>query len=90
MMNKLSERRLREIIKEEYLKGIPDFVVLQAAEELAEKIKASLVKYTLLNKSTSQEEKQRVARSIDATVNDLESRVREVIKEHIWQFLRHV
>lgn len=79
---KLSLSTLKRIIREELLRGSPDFIFEDFAAELAEKVRKEFEKYLQANSATSSQS-QELREAAQIAFDDLKKEVYELIQEKI-------
>jgi hypothetical protein len=83
-------QQLREIINEEYLRGIPEFVLRQATTKYVDEIRQHLKAFVLLNKSENGVERKEALDSMNETVDSLEEKVNQLLQDELWAFTQQV
>jgi len=86
----LNEVQLRKLIKEEYLKGVPDFALRQTTEKYIEDVRKLMFRYVLANKNKNQIEQHQAIRAVDQVLEELEVKVNDLLEEELYQFVRSV
>lgn len=79
---KLSLSTLKRIIREELLRGSPDFIFEDFSAELAEKVRKEFEKYLQANSATSSQS-QELRAAAQIAFDDLKKEVYELIQEKI-------
>jgi hypothetical protein len=82
---KLTGTRLRKIIKEELVRGIPEFSVRQIAETCSEDVKRLIVSHINSN-SSSQQERIHMISQMNIIIEDLEKEVKDLIESKLSEF----
>lgn len=84
---KIEEHELRQIIREEYMRGVPEFMLRQASSDCVERIKQHINKYIQLKaQNPSHARDLRVMAS--SILSDLESEIYDLIESKLWQFMQ--
>lgn len=76
-----------DILAEEFIKGIPEFVLRQTTENYVEQIKDHLVKHILMWKSTTEAQRQLALAAADETMNDLEKKILNLLESSLHGFV---
>jgi hypothetical protein len=88
--NQISEDALRKIIREEFMRGIPDFALKQATEEFVDEIRRNMKRYILTNKSSNKQEQKHAFHAAEESLKSLEKKVNDLLDEHLYMFIRDV
>lgn len=83
---KLSVQQLRKLVREEYARGIPDFVTSTAASNCAEEMKRHLVRYVQQKAADPRAQRELLARA-NSSLEDMEKEIKEVIEKHMLDFI---
>ena len=83
---KLTVRQLRLLVREEYARGIPDFVTTTAASNCAEEMKRHLVRYVSQKAADPRTQRELLGRAI-SSLDEMEKEIKEVIEKHMMQFI---
>jgi len=87
---KMTIDELRSLIREEYLQGVPEFVLRQATERYVDEIRQHIKRFIVVSKSrdaTQQRESMTVANKV---LEELEEEVHELLEAKLYQFVRQV
>ena len=87
---KLTLAELRQIITEEYLRGVPEFQFQEASRKFCDEIKKHVQSFILLDKSSSREEQQDAIGAMNEQMAKLEEEVNALVEEKLWAFMSHV
>ena len=83
---KLTEKLLKQIIIEEYIRGVPEFMVREVVEDCASMIEGHLKRHIQLRAQSSFD-----ARELNENVNEmlekLKSEMFDLIESNIWSFM---
>lgn len=88
---KLSLKRVRELVREELLRGIPDFVLRQAASKFVGELRQHMLRYVnqIASDSTPASRADRI-QAINQTLVELENEIHELLEEKLMNYLRQV
>lgn len=79
------------MIREELLRGVPDFALREATSNFAREIKQNIVKYVNFSAGDSTPvDRAEKMRAIDETIAELESEMHELLQDKIYMFLQRV
>lgn len=82
----LTVKDLRRLVREEYARGIPDFVTTNAASNCAEEMKRHLVRYVQQKSNNPQMQRELLGRA-NSTLADMEKELKQVIEKHMMAFV---
>ena len=85
-MTKISIKDLRRLVREEYARGIPDFVTSNAALNCSEEMKRHLVKYVQQKAADPRMQRELLGRA-NSSLDEMEKEIKEVIEKHMMQFI---
>ena len=88
-MKKLNTKEKKQI-REEFLRGIPDYALKQATEDFVEEIKMYMKRYILSDKSKSSKEQKDAMIAAQESLDSLEVKVNDLLDEHLYMFIRNV
>lgn len=81
---------LRQLIKEEYLHGVPEWQLRQDTHEFVNQIRDRIKSYVLVNKSENNLDQQQAFSAMNDACDELEDRVYDVLEQELWSFTRRV
>ena len=84
-LKKLSVGQLRKLVREEYARGVPDFVTSNAASNCAEEMKRHLIRYVQQN-SADPSTSQRLMKLAALHLENMEEDIKKVIENHMLLF----
>jgi len=87
---KVRLREVRQIIREEALRGIPEFVLRQATQRYVEEIRAHLKRFILSNKSETAPDQRKSFAIANDVLEQLEEEANDLLEEKLFQFTRNV
>ena len=85
-IKKLTVGQLRKLVREEYARGIPDFVTSNAASNCVEEMKRHLVRYVQQKAADPRMQRELLARA-NSSLDDMEKEIKEVIEKHMMAFI---
>ena len=85
-MTKISIKDLRRLVREEYARGIPDFVTSNAASNCSEEMKRHLVRYVQQKAADPRTQRDLLGRA-NSSLDEMEKEIKEVIEKHMMQFI---
>lgn len=88
-LTRISIKDLRRLVREEYARGIPDFVTTNAASNCAEEMKRHLVRYVQQKANNPQLQRELLGRA-NASLEDMEKELKQVIEKHMMAFIYNV
>lgn len=83
---KLTVKELRKLIREEYARGIPDFVTTTAASNCAEEMKRHLVRYVSQKAADPRTQRELLGRA-NSSLNEMEKEIKDIIEKYMMQFI---
>lgn len=86
---KLTVRQLRLLVREEYARGIPDFVTTTAASNCVEEMKRHLVRYVQQKAADPKTQRDLLGRA-NISLETMEKEIKDVIEKHMMQFIYNV
>jgi hypothetical protein len=86
VISKLTLGQLRKLVREEYARGIPDFVTLNAASNCSEEMKRYLVRYVQQKANDPRMQRELLARA-NSSLDAMEKEIKEVIEKHMMAFI---
>ena len=85
-VTKISIKDLRRLVREEYARGIPDFVTSNAASNCSEEMKRHLVRYVQQKAADPRTQRELLGRA-NSSLDEMEKEIKEVIEKHMMQFI---
>lgn len=86
----INEKKDSQTVSEDYLRGIPDFVLREEASKCASNMKKHIAQFVLMNKSKSHDEQRVSMQAAQEIVDDFEKEVFELMQNKLWQYLRQI
>lgn len=78
---------VRQLIKEELLQGVPQFVIRSASETLVEALRNHIKKQIFSTKKEGAAQRHAIAEA-NVVLEKLESDVNELVKQALWQYIQ--
>ena len=85
-MTNISIQDLRRLVREEYARGIPDFVTSNAASNCSEEMKRHLVRYVQQKAADPRTQRELLGRA-NSSLDEMEKEIKEVIEKYMMQFI---
>lgn len=86
---KLTVKELRKLVREEYARGIPEFVASSAASNCVEEMKRHLVRYVQQKAADPKTQRDLLGRA-NVSLETMEKEIKDVIEKHMMQFIYNV
>ena len=86
---KFNLKDIRKMVKEEYSRAIPEFIVKQAVESCVEDLKRVMVNH-INSKSNSQQSRQKMIVRMNLNHEELEKELKNIVDEKISKFLSEI
>lgn len=80
---------VRRIIREEYLRGVPEFALRQATTKYVEEIRQQIKRYIITVKHTPAEQREAFAVA-NEVLEALEEKANDLLEDQLWSFVRNV
>lgn len=81
---------IRRAIREEYLRGVPEFVLRQATEKYVEEVRQHIMKFILTSKSDTGIDQRAAMAAANEVLEELNEEAFNLLEEKLWAFLRKV
>ena len=82
-------KTLRRIIREEFMRGVPEFVIRQAADDCVERVRQHVEKF-VQGRTQSQAEARQMMQVANETLADLEDEIFQTVQDKLWAFVQQV
>ena len=79
---------IKGVIREEVLRGVPEFVLRQATSRYIEEIRKSIFKHILLKKSFTEEQRRDALADAQETLEEIEDTMNDVLDDSLYSFTR--
>lgn len=76
---------LKDVIREEYMKGIPEFMLREATDECVGKIRNHMKRYIQQRAQNPKHARDMMAEA-NASLDELETEMYELVEKKIWKF----
>lgn len=83
---KLSEKLLKQLIAEEYMRGVPEFMVREVVEDCASKIEGHLKRYIQMRSQSSSEARE-LHENANEMLENLKNEMFDLVERNIWSFM---
>ncbi len=81
---------VRNVIQEEYLRGVPEFILRQATERYVEEIRRHILKFILTSKSDTGIDQRAAVAAANDVLEQFEEKANDLLEDQLWSFLRRV
>ena len=81
---------IRKLIREEYLHGVPEFVLRQATEKYVDEIRKYIIRFVLTDKSNTGSDQRAAIAAMNDVLEELEEKANDLLEDQLWNFLRRV
>lgn len=81
---------VRRAIREEFLRGIPEFVLRQATERYVDEIRQHVSKFIMANKSENGIDQQNALDAANDVLDDLQDESFDLLNDKLWTFMQRV
>jgi hypothetical protein len=81
---------VRRVIREEYLRGVPTFVLRQATERYVDEIRQHIKRFILMNKSVTDIDSRSAIAAANEVLDELEEKANDLLEDQIWSFIQKV
>lgn len=82
------ERRFRGIIREELLRGVPDFMLRRATDEYVQSLRRCVLPYVNRSVASQHERRESMAR-LNLALEELGNEVQALLQDRLFQYSRH-
>lgn len=86
---KLSVRQLKNLVKEDYMKGMPEFVLRQAADNCVNDVKKHIVKGISMRAKNATEQREMIA-AANVVLEELRAELYAKLEDKLFQFLQEI
>ena len=80
---------LRSIIREEFMRGVPEWALRQSTTEYVESIRQHITRYILNAKSENGFEQREAIAVMNETLEDLEEKVNAVLEDTLYSYVQN-
>lgn len=81
---------IRQIVREELLRGVPEFALRTATKKYVEELRRMIVRYVLVHKSGSSIERREALAAANEVLEQLEEKANDLVEEELWLFIRRI
>lgn len=82
--------QLRKMIREEYLRGVPEHALRASTEKYVEEIRQHIFRFILANKSQTEVDQRAALKIADEVLVELEEKANALLEDSLYQFIRQV
>ncbi len=87
---KVTVRELRQIVREEYLHGVPEFMFREATHKYVEEIRQHIKKFILQSKSDDFIAQRESINTMNDVLEQLEEEANALLEDKLFQYLQSV
>lgn len=87
---KIRVGQLKRAIREEYLRGVPEFILRQATTRYVDEIRQHIKRYIVMNKSRDPDQQREAIAAANAVLEDLEEKSNDLLDDQLWTFIKQV
>lgn len=81
---------LRKLVREEAMRGVPEFALRQATTKYVDDIRQQLFRFVMGSKSETGVARKEAMDAANDVLNDLEEKANDLLEDQLWMFLRRV
>lgn len=81
---------LRRMIHEEYLRGVPEFVLRDATKKYVQEIRQHIFRFITTNKSQTKTDQRQAIAACNEVMDELEKNINDLLEDQLWNFIRRV
>lgn len=81
---------LRRLIREEYLRGVPEFVLRQATTKYVDDIRQQVFRYISSNRSATPEDRRNAIAAANEVLEELETKANALLEDQLWSFVQRI
>lgn len=82
---KIKLNDLKDVIREEFMKGVPEFMLREATDECVGKIRMHMKRY-IQQRAQNPRHSREMMDEANATLDELETEMYELVEKKIWKF----
>lgn len=86
---KIRARELRQVIREEFMRGVPEFALRKASQDCVDQLRDSIKRFILLRSENPAQQRQMIAAAAPV-LEELEEKIYADIEDKLYQFLQQV
>jgi hypothetical protein len=81
---------LRRVIREEFMRGVPEWALRQATSKYVEEIRQHVKTFIMMNKSQTGEGQKEAIAAANLVLEELEDETYDLLEDKLYQFIRRV
>lgn len=81
---------IRRMIREEFLRGVPEFALRQATRNYVDEVRQHVKRFVLMNKSQTTADQRYTIDLANQVLEELEEETFNLLEDKLWQFVRQV
>jgi len=86
---KIKAGDLRRVIREEFMRGVPEFTLRKASQDCVDQLRDSVKRFILARSENPTQQRQMIAAS-NPVLEELEEKIYADIEEALFEFLQQV
>lgn len=86
---KLTVAQLRQVINEEFMRGVPEWALRQATTDYVEEIRRHIKRYILNVKSGSNVQQREAIAVMNETLEGLEEKVNDLLEDALYSYVQN-
>lgn len=81
---------LRQMIREEYLRGVPEYVLREATQKYVNEIRQHIFRFIMAQKSQTEIDQKAAIAAANEVLAELEEKANGLLEDSLFQFVRQV
>jgi hypothetical protein len=81
---------IRQMIHEEYLRGVPEYALRTATEKYVDEIRQHVFRFILANKSATGQDQRAAIAAANEVLEELEEKANDLLEDSLYRFIRQV
>lgn len=86
-MSKQSEDKIRQIIREEFMRGVPEFMLQQATDDCINNLRQHMKRF-VATRADNPTHARELYTLVDETLQDLTEEMNVLIQDKLWAFMQ--
>ncbi|MFA6609052.1 MAG: hypothetical protein WCT07_04065 [Candidatus Paceibacterota bacterium] len=85
---RISKGELREIIREEFMRGVPEFMLRKATDDCVTQVRAQVMKFIQV-RSEDPTHRRELTKLADDVFEELDEKLYQTLEDSLYQFLQN-
>jgi hypothetical protein len=85
---RISKGELREIIREEFMRGVPEFMLRKATDDCVSQVRAQVMKFIQV-RSEDPTHRRELTKLADDAFEELDEKLYQTLEDSLYQFLQN-